>query len=391
MSAKYLQESKQNGKKFFLQFGGQGSPYLKEVSKLYKEEPSLKEFFETAFTTLNKIEQELTKSDSLLSEGLDLKSWIENPDSAPSEDYQIRGSVSVSMIFVTQVANYHLLTLKGYPTEELLSNTAGLTGHSQGIVGAALVGMGKSGNDFYKTFSDYLRFIFFLGYRAQEMYPSFTVEEEILKGNSEIGDKSPAPMVACIGYNKEELETRIKQTNEELNLQGQDRLNISLYNTPDSMIISAKPSSLLLFRKKFKAEMDERKAKFVYLKATAPFHSPFMDGSWEKFQTDLSSRVNFPYTSSDLKVPLYSIFDGRKISSSESLAEALFTEVVIKPLYWEKAVGVLFTDSSIGAIIDFGPSVVTSKLTGGQLSSKGLSTQVLCLSNPKDLKILFGE
>lgn len=391
MTAKFLQESKQNGKTFFLQFGGQGSPYLKEISKLYKEEPSLKEFFQVSFDTLTKIESQVTKSDPLISEGLDLKSWIENPDSAPSEDYQIRGSVSVSMIFITQVANYALLVSKGFDTNELLANTSGVTGHSQGIVAAALVAVGKSGSEFLKTYSDFLRFIFFLGYRAQEMYPSFTVEESVVLGNQEIGDKSPAPMVAVIGYSKEELEQRVKQANDELGFQGQDRLNISLYNTPDSMIISAKPSSLLAFRKKFKPEMDEKKFKFVYLKTTAPFHSPFMNGSWEKFQTDLESKISFPYTSVDLKVPLYSIFDGRKISQSENLSEALFTEVVIKPLYWDKAIGITFTDTSIGAILDFGPSVVTSKLTGGQLGSRNITTQVLSVSNPKDCKILFSE
>lgn len=391
MTAKFLIDAKQNGKKFFLQFGGQGSPYLKEISKLYKEEPSLGSFFQIAFETLNKIESELTRSNPLITEGLDLKSWIENPDSAPSEDYQIRGSVSVSMIFITQVANFHLLTTKGYPMSELLSNTSGVTGHSQGIVAAALVALGKSDVEFLATFSTFLRFIFFLGYRAQEMYPHFTVSESILKDNAELGDKNPGPMVAVIGYSKDELEQRVNSINSELNLVGQDRLNISLYNGPDSMIISAKPSSLLLFRKKFKSEMDERKGKFVYLKATAPFHSPFMDGSWEKFQTDLETKVAFPYTTKDLKVALYSIFDGRKVSEAESLAEVLFKEVVIKPLYWDKAVGSLFTDSSIGAVIDFGPSVVTSKLTGGQLAAKSLTTQVLCLSNPKDGKVLFEE
>ena len=132
-TAKLLNSTTENGKKFFLQFGGQGSPYLKEVSKLYKEEPLLKEFFEVAFATLNKIENEVGKSDILISEGLDLKSWIENPDSAPSDDYQIRGSVSVAMIFITQAANYHLMTLKGFPVDKLLAATAGVTGHSQGI------------------------------------------------------------------------------------------------------------------------------------------------------------------------------------------------------------------------------------------------------------------
>ena len=62
-TAKLLNDTTANGKKFFLQFGGQGSPYLKEVSKLYKEEPLLKEFFEVAFATLSKIESDVGKSD----------------------------------------------------------------------------------------------------------------------------------------------------------------------------------------------------------------------------------------------------------------------------------------------------------------------------------------
>ncbi|HNC01707.1 MAG TPA: ACP S-malonyltransferase, partial [Leptospiraceae bacterium] len=58
-TAKLLNTTIGNGKKFFLQFGGQGSPYLKEVSKLYKEEPLLKDFFEVAFKTLNQLEKEV--------------------------------------------------------------------------------------------------------------------------------------------------------------------------------------------------------------------------------------------------------------------------------------------------------------------------------------------
>jgi malonyl CoA-acyl carrier protein transacylase len=192
-TAKLLNSTTESGKKFFLQFGGQGSPYLKEVTKLYKEEPLLKEFFEVAFETLKKIESDVGKSDILISEGLDLKSWMENPDSAPSDDYQIRGSVSVAMIFITQAANYHLLTLKGFPVDKLTANSAGVTGHSQGIIGGALAAVAKEGKEFYKTFAEFLTFTFYLGYRAQEKYPIFEVEKSVLDGNAEIGDKNPSP------------------------------------------------------------------------------------------------------------------------------------------------------------------------------------------------------
>lgn len=84
-----LQELKSNQKKIFLQFGGQGAPYLKEVSKLY-EEPELKEYFSTVFSALKELESIFHQNDSRYSNGFDLSSWITNPESAPSEDYLIR-------------------------------------------------------------------------------------------------------------------------------------------------------------------------------------------------------------------------------------------------------------------------------------------------------------
>ncbi|MBE7411005.1 MAG: ACP S-malonyltransferase [Leptospiraceae bacterium] len=384
---KVLNDAKQSGKKLFLQFGGQGSPYLKEISKLY-EEPLLKEFFEVAFSAIQKEEKRLGRT-NLISEGLNIQSWIENPDKAPSENYLCRGSVSVGMIFITQLAHYHLLTLKGYSVSELMANSSGTTGHSQGIVAASLAALGKEKEEFYDTFSKFITFIFYLGYRAQEQFPFFDLENSVLEGNSAIGDKNPAPMVACIGYSKDELEKRVNEANDALGFKGKDTLYISLYNTPDSMIISGKPSSLLGFRKKFHSEMEEKKAKFVYLKTTAPFHCPLMDDSWVVFQKDLESYVQFPFKGSDLKIPVYSIWDGRNFQSVENLAEVLFKEVVIQALHWDKAVGQVLSNEKISPVIDFGPSVVSAKLTQGQIAARGKSNQVLCAANPKDLKILL--
>jgi malonyl CoA-acyl carrier protein transacylase len=118
-----------------------------------------------------------------------------------------------------------------------------------------------------------------------------------------------------------------------------------------------------------------------------------MDNSWAGFEKDFKDgKFSFPYKNSDLKIPLYSIFDGEDVrTKSVPLVEVLFKDIVIRPLYWDKAVGTLFTDSSIAYCLDFGPSVVSSKLTGGQLTPRNITIPVLCLANPKDLKQLFGE
>ena len=389
--AKLLHDAKANNKKIFLQFGGQGAPYLKEITKLYKEEPLLKEYFETVFSLLSEFESSFPKSDSRYTFGYDLKSWMESPESAPSEDYLIRGSVSVPMIFLTQLGHYHLMNLKGYSTSLLLSLTSGITGHSQGILAATFASLGFEGKEFYSQLKDYFRFVFYLAFHAQGAFLEFEIPAVVAEGNTANGDKNPAPMVAVIGYNKEELEDRVNRANKDLGLTGTEMVHVSLYNTPDSMIVSGHPASLLKFRSKFKAEMDESKKKFVYLRTTAPFHCPAMENSWPGFLKDFNDgKFLFNYKASDLKVPVYSIFDGEDIrKKTVPLIEVLYKDIVIRPLYWDKAVGSLFTDISIGYCLDFGPSVVSSKLTGGQLTPRGITLPVLCLANPKDLKQIY--
>ncbi|MCB1190416.1 MAG: ACP S-malonyltransferase [Leptospiraceae bacterium] len=388
---KLINEAKTNNKKLFLQFGGQGSPYLKELTKIYKDEPELKEFFDKTFETLNKLEKNNGgKSNRFISEGLDLKSWMENENSVPSEDYQMRGCISIPLIFIVQMANYLSFVQKGYSVSELLAQTAGLTGHSQGVISATIASMGKEGQDFYEVYSNFIDYMFYIGLRAQEEYPNFDVSEDVVKQVTDLGDKNPAPMVACIGYATEELEAKVQEINKENNLTGKHTIYASLYNASNSIVLSAEPSSLVLFRKKFKAEMDAKKGKFVFLKTTVPFHSPLVASSWTKFEQDLKERINFKYTGSDLKRPVYSIHDGKNLQQVENLGKELFDEMVIQTLHWDKALTELFRNSEIDTVIDFGPSVVSSKLTGGQLSDKKLEKRVVCVSNPKDLKHIYG-
>ncbi|TGL52583.1 ACP S-malonyltransferase [Leptospira wolffii] len=381
--ANFLNEAKSQGNKLFLQFGGQGSPWLKELSKLYESEPSLKEFFETAFKTLAEEIPSLDKK--IVSQGYDFESWLKNPDSAPDESYLSSASVSIVGIFLTQTANYVSLTNKGFATSELLANALGATGHSQGIVPAVLVSLGKEGAEFYKEFSKFLKFILYLGYRAQELYGVFNPSEEVLKGNEEIGDKQPAPMVAVIGYSAAELSERVQKTNTDLGLSGTKAIYVSLFNTPDSNIVSGDPEALLAFRKKFKAEMDEKKVKFVYLRTTAPFHCPIMDGTENTVPKDME-RIGFQYKGSDLKIPVYSIFDGRNFQNEPDVSLPLFREVLIKALHWDKATAnFVNTPKVVG--IDFGPSVVSQKLTQANLGSS--ENKIYSASSPKDIKVLL--
>ncbi|WP_061269566.1 ACP S-malonyltransferase [Leptospira interrogans] len=381
--ANFLNQVKASGGKLFLQFGGQGSPFLKEISKLYESEPSLKEFFDTSFKA---IAEEVPKLDKkIIYGGYDFESWVKNPDSVPDENYLCSAPVSIVGIFLTQIGNYIAFTNKGFPVSELISNSIGATGHSQGVISSALIALGKEGSDFYSAFSKFLKFVLYIGYRAQELVGTYNPSEALLKANEEVGDKQPAPMVAVIGYSQKELEDRVKQTNDSLGLSGSKAIYVSLYNTPDSNIVSGNPESLLEFRKKFKSEMDEKKVKFVYLRTTAPFHSPHMEDTNKTIPSDME-RIGFNFKGSDLKIPVYSIFDGRNMQSDSELGIPLFREMLIKTLYWDKAVKPFVTATNVTGI-DFGPSVVSQKLTQANMGTS--ENKIYAVSSPKDIKVLL--
>ncbi|EMS86315.1 hypothetical protein [Leptospira noguchii] len=381
--ANFLNQVKASGGKLFLQFGGQGSPFLKEISKLYDSEPSLKEFFDVSFKA---IAEEVPKLDKkIIYSGYDFESWVKNPDSAPDENYLCSAPVSIVGIFLAQMGNYVAFTNKGFPVSELISNSIGATGHSQGVISSALIALGKEGSDFYSAFSKFLKFVLYIGYRAQELVGTYNPSETLLKANEEVGDKQPAPMVAVIGYSQKELEDRVKQTNDSLGLSGSKAIYVSLYNTPDSNIVSGSPESLLEFRKQFKSEMDEKKVKFVYLRTTAPFHSPHMEDTNKTIPSDME-KIGFNFKGSDLKIPVYSIFDGRNMQSDSELGIPLFREMLIKTLYWDKAVKPFVTATNVTGI-DFGPSVVSQKLTQANMGTS--ENKIYAVSSPKDIKVLL--
>lgn len=63
--------------------------------------------------------------------------------------------------------------------------------------------------------------------------------------------------------------------------------------------------------------------KFVYLRTTAPFHSPHMEDTNKTIPSDME-RIGFNFKGSDLKIPVYSIFDGRNMQSDSELGIPLF-------------------------------------------------------------------
>lgn len=97
-------------------------------------------------------------------------------------------------------------------------------------------------------------------------------------------------------------------------------------------------------------------------------------------------RIGFDFKGSDLKVPVYSIFDGRNMQSDAGIGLPLFREMLIKTLHWDKAVKPFVTTANVTGI-DFGPSIVSQKLTQANMGTS--ENKIYAVSSPKDIKVLL--
>ena len=372
--------------RIFIQFGGQGSGYFQEVNHLYKSKPELNRFFSTIFKALDEeLERDFIKESGLFPEGLDFKEWLisGNP---PEDKYLQSGPVSLPLIGATQLANLFLLFDHGFSIRNIKENIHGITGHSQGILSAVFTALAHEGDDLYLNLSKFIKYLLYIGVCSQKCYGSFEIDEITEKKRLEMGEKYISPMVAFIGPDSQLLNEMVNEFNK--SLAPEDIIYISLYNTNNASVLSARPYSLLIFKEKYLEIINANNWKFIVLKTSAPYHSPYLEKSLNDMKKEIK-RINFSFKGNDLLVPVFSIFDGRNLQYEDELAIILYKEMVIQTQHWESAINSMLNDASVSYILDLGPGKVSARLTGEYLKESSTTPEILCMSVPNDLKNIF--
>ncbi|MCB1309712.1 MAG: ACP S-malonyltransferase [Leptospiraceae bacterium] len=380
-----LQQAEAGSARLYLQFGGQGAPWYKELSKYYAE-PAFKKFFDAA---LNAIDEERPRVEGTvgLPHGIDARGWLEDESKIPSEDYLGCAAVSIPMIQMTQLAHVENLIQNEFPLSEMIKYSIGATGHSQGLIPACLMAMNRSGDDYYEAVAKYVKYLLNLGVSAQKAYPQFDPTTDEIAESESLGGTAPAPMVAVLGEDHAGMERRVQEINSEL---GDDKkIYISLYNTPANRILSSHRSSLVAFHKKYKQDIDEKKLKFVYLRTTCPFHCAMMEPVREIFEPEIK-RIGFDYKGSDLQIPVYSFYDKADMKTAGAdLPIKMYVDMAIQTLYWDKSMQPVADNKDITHILDFGPGKTSQRLSMETLAALGSETPVLAAAVPKDLKSIL--
>ncbi|MBE7439897.1 MAG: ACP S-malonyltransferase [Spirochaetales bacterium] len=371
--------------RFFLQFGGQGNTYLRELGRFYNDYPELGPYFAAVFESIEEsIHDEPFTSSDILSQGLDLKSWLEGRI-VPTEEYLFSCTISLTCIFITQFACYHLLTLRGI-MPALLERTVALTGHSQGIHSAVLAAMDAHGEEFYGHLKKFIKFYLYAGFRCQQTYPLRILDAALIERAMTRDFSRPAPMAAIAGFDRLELQQMVDDFNQ--TTAESLKLTISLENTGKSMILSGREEELVAFREATIPAFTERNASFNYLEITAPFHSPFMVDGLRRFAPDLP-RIGFHYSGKDLKWPVLSTFDGSNMQSVPDLGPYLFALQAYTPLIWANCIRPLWEDPQITHVLDLGPGLISTLFTRELMGDRKL--EIVAAATRKGLKKLLSE
>lgn len=218
--------------------------------------------------------------------GFDIAAWIRGPkETWPSTSYIDEAPRSFPIVGLIQLLNYHLL-LKLYNCDPsgLAKLLVGSTGHSQGIISAAMLALASTHEDFAKGSENVVKILFWIGLRAQQACPVLPMHPDIVADTEAHGEGAPSPMLSISGISQAFIEKQLAIVNTKLG--SNEKLAVGLKNGSQAFIVCGSPSGLydlvLSLRPLQAGDEDQsrvphskRKLKFRmrFLPVSVPFHS----------------------------------------------------------------------------------------------------------------------
>ncbi|VUC37904.1 unnamed protein product [Clonostachys rosea] len=353
----------------FTIFGGQGNieEYFEELRELYQTYPTfIGELITSAAELLQSLSNE-PSAEKTYAKGLDIMTWLTDPDSTPDVDYLVSAPVSFPLIGLVQMAHYEVTCrILGLDPGQFRERLAGSTGHSQGIVMAAATAAAASWESWREIATSTLTILFWIGARSQQSFPVTSMTPTMLSESLEHGEGTPTPMLSIRDLSQAEVQKHIDATNQYL--PADRHISVSLINSPRNLVVTGPPTSLYglnsqLRRVKAPTGLDqtriphtERKVRFSnrFLPISAPFHSKYLAEATSLIDEDLK---DISIDASELGIPVFDTNNGSDLRESVkgNLVPTLVRLITRDPVNWEKAT--IFPDAS--HIIDFGPGGIS--------------------------------
>ncbi|KAF9636547.1 hypothetical protein BFW01_g7443 [Lasiodiplodia theobromae] len=348
-------------------FGGQGNTesFFEDIRDLYCiYEPLLKTFVRQSASLLLALSRDPRCQDTFYKKNLDVEAWLQSPSSTPDVSFLISAPVSFPLIGLFQLMNYMVTcTVLGLSPGEFGKSISGTTGHSQGIVVAAVAAAADSWDSFYRLSISALSILFWIGVRSQEAFPQTSISPEVVADALANNEGTPTPMLSIRDLPQRLVEKEIGATNKYLS--PHSHVSISLINdSRNNIVVAGPPTSLAalnvrLRRMRAPSKLDQTRVPFSkrkpvfsasFLPISSPFHVSSLSRVTRAVMEDLREvKIN----SSCLRIPVYHTSTGEDISTvgNFDLVPVLVRMVTEETVRWESAT--LFEGAT--HIIEFGP------------------------------------
>lgn len=163
--------------------------------------------------------------------------------------------MSLPLIGFTQLAQY-IVYGKGLNLgpNELGQKFKGATGHSQGVVSAAVIAREYpaqvEGVDawipFYEQANHGLSVLFQIGLQGSLEFPPLAIAPALTASSLENGEGVPSPMLAVTGLELKALEKKIAEVNGFVTGGGRDAsVSVSLFNGAKAFVVTGSPKDLV--------------------------------------------------------------------------------------------------------------------------------------------------
>ncbi|KAL4902745.1 hypothetical protein BDW74DRAFT_169333 [Aspergillus multicolor] len=383
-TSQLLASANRGNAKLFALFNGQGvETYFEELAEAYEiYQEHITPLVHTISELLLRLATNITVK-GLFPRGIDVESWLRDPNTRPGVEYLTTAAVSLPLIAVSQLVQYAVACINlGISPGDLRQYLSGVTGHSQGVVVAAFVAAADSWEGFYAAAKQAVEVLFWIGARCQQNTASL-----------EAGCNQPFPscLLSVKGESQQVLQKQIDQIN--THLPSVNNIHLGLVNGPQQFVVSGHPSSLKALerivqmknRAVSNADTNWSRVPFSerpptvstrYLPVTAPFHSPYLRDAEQLILQDLAS---ITLLGSDLAFPVYhtETTENLQTSSTSNLIPELVRMICTGSVQWEMLLEKVLPGFT--HILDFGPGgdAGVGSLVSQQREGTGLRTVIV--------------
>lgn len=365
----------------FVQFAGQGTKYIDELSQLYSTYPKIRPFIQDAIAEIKK--QASCYDDTqtaFFSHGLEIDRWLADKSEIPDHGYLLSSPLSHPLIYLCQISNYISILQDGLDQGKLLINTHSITGFSTGVVAAILCSMGLTLDELWNLAIKVQAMFFWQGIRTQQCTLKLGVRPKLVLGQFDSTEETPSCMANISGITRDRLDELIN--------------SFSDYGTvypayellPDRWVVSGMPDVLVEFHKFLNERID--RFGWKYNLSTIAAHSPFLSDALQSTQLD-AKQLDFDFSGEEMKVPVWSNDTGTDLRISEDVLYNVLQAYFVRPGVWRKQIASLFPPTCITHVLDFGPGTGIASLTHNHIKKSDI--QVIRCAVPNGRRKLFEE